>query len=182
MGKRTSGGLDRRRFLRAGAVAGMGVALGGADSAASAGQEARAIKTTPLLDFRMPPIDPVRIGYVGVGGMGSAHVQNLLKIEGAQIRAVCDIVPAKVERVQKWVVDAGQPKPEGYSGGPEDFRRLCARADIDLVYNATPWEWHVPICVAAMDAGKHAATEVPAAMTLEECWQLVETSERTKRH
>lgn len=182
MGKRTSGGLDRRRFLQAGAAAGMGVALGAAEARSSQGQEARSITTTPLLEFRLPPIDPVRIGYVGVGGMGSAHVQNLLKIEGAQIRAVCDIVPAKVERVQKWVVDAGQPKPEGYSGGPEDFRRLCERADIDLVYNATPWEWHVPICVAAMDAGKHAATEVPAAMTLEECWQLVETSERTKRH
>lgn len=162
--------IDRRRFLQAGTAAGVGAALGGRAEAA------------PLLDFKVPPIDPVRIGYVGVGGMGSAHVRNLLKIDGAQIRAVCDIVPEKVERVQQWVVDAGQPKPDGYSKGPEDFRRLCARNDIDLVYNATPWEWHVPICVAAMEAGKHAATEVPAALTLEECWRLVQVSERTRRH
>jgi hypothetical protein len=79
-------------------------------------------------------------------------------------------------------VEAGQPKPAGYSRGPTDFKRLCERADLDLVYNATPWEWHVPISVAAMEAGKHAATEVPAATTLEECWELVETAERTGRH
>ncbi|HEY3384685.1 MAG TPA: Gfo/Idh/MocA family oxidoreductase [Vicinamibacterales bacterium] len=178
-------GFDRRRFLRAGAVASVGAALRGADVGATEGMaqaQARAISTSPLLEFRVPPIDPVRIGYVGVGGMGSAHVRNLLTIEGVQIRAVCDIVPEKVERAQKSVVDAGQPRPEGYTKGPEDFRRLCQREDIDLVYNATPWEWHVPVCVAAMEAGKHAATEVPAAMTIEQCWQLVETSERTKRH
>jgi hypothetical protein len=182
MAKRETRELGRRSFLQTGAAAGMGLALSGAGLEAQARQQERAVKTTPLLDFKVPPIQTVRIGYVGVGGMGSAHVRNLLKIDGVQIRAVCDIVPEKVARVQQWVVDAGQPKPEGYSNGPEDFKRLCARNDIDLVYNATPWEWHVPICVAAMEAGKHAATEVPAAMTLEECWQLVETSERTKRH
>lgn len=181
MAKRGSGGIDRRDFLKAGSLAGLGTALS-ASVASAQSPRARAGRTSPLLEFRVPPIDPVRIGYVGVGGMGSAHVRNLLKIEGVQIRAVCDIVPEKVARVQQWVVEAGQPKPEGYSNGPEDFRRLCDRSDIDLVYNATPWEWHVPICVAAMKAGKHAATEVPAAMTLEECWQLVETSEQTKRH
>ncbi len=185
MSKRTSSALDRRRFLQAGAAAGLGTALSGAGLAEAPQAGAKpptTLKTGPLLEFTVPPIDPVRIGYVGVGGMGSAHVRNLLKIEGVQIRALCDIVPEKVARAQQWVVDAGQEKPEGYSNGPEDFRRLCARNDIDLVYNATPWEWHVPIAVAAMEAGKHAATEVPAATTTEECWQLVETSERTKRH
>jgi hypothetical protein len=180
MTKRLTRELDRRRFLQAGAAAGVGVALAGAELGAQ--QVARAVTTTPLLDFAVAPIETVRIGYVGVGGMGSAHVRNLLKIDGVQIKAVCDIVPEKVAKVQQWVVEAGQAKPDGYSNGPEDFKRLCARPDIDLVYNATPWEWHVPICVAAMEAGKHAATEVPAAMTLDECWQLVETSERTKRH
>ena len=174
-------GFDRRDFLRTGAAAGLGAALSSVEAAAQASRQRR-VRTAPLLEFQVPPIDPVRIGYVGVGGMGSAHVRNLLRIEGVQIRAVCDVVPEKVERVQQWVVEAGQEKPEGYSRGPEDFRRLCERDDLDLVYTATPWEWHVPVCVAAMKAGKHAATEVPAAPTLEGCWELVETSEQTKRH
>jgi predicted dehydrogenase len=79
-------------------------------------------------------------------------------------------------------VDAGRPRPEAYVRGPRDFERLCGRDDLDLIFNSTPWEWHVPVCVAAMEAGKHAATEVPAATSVDDCWRLVETSEATRRH
>ncbi len=170
---------SRRDFLRIGAAAGLGAAVAGlgleAKGASPAPGEARS-------QFTAPAIPTVRVGFVGVGGMGSVHVRNLLNIDGVEIRAVCDIVPAKVERAQKWVVEAGQPKPAGYANGPRDFERLCASEDLDLVFTATPWEWHVPVCLAAMRNGKHAATEVPAAMSLEDCWALVETAEKTKRH
>lgn len=168
---------DRRDFLKAGAV-GLGAAL--ASDALPAPAEAAA--GSSVMEFKVPPIETVRVGYVGVGLQGTSHVENLLKIEGVEIRAVCDIVEAKVANAQDLVAKAGQKKPEGYSRGPTDFKRLCERDDLDLVFTATPWEWHVPVCVAAMEAGKHAATEVPAAVTLEECWKLVETSEKTRRH
>jgi len=132
--------------------------------------------------FTSPPLEVVRVGFVGVGGMGSVHVQNFLNIPGVEIKAICDIVEEKVARAQKWVEEAGFPRPKGYSRGPWDFRRMCEEEDLDLVFTATPWEWHVPVCVAAMKNGKHAATEVPAAVTLEECWELVETAERYKKH
>ncbi|MDH7493491.1 MAG: Gfo/Idh/MocA family oxidoreductase [Candidatus Saccharicenans sp.] len=132
--------------------------------------------------FATKPLDVVRVGFVGVGGMGSVHVQNFLNIEGVEIKAICDLVEAKVVRAQNWVEAAGFPRPRGYSRGPWDFKRMCQEEDLDLVFTATPWEWHVPVCVEAMKNGKHAATEVPAAITLEECWQLVETAERYKKH
>lgn len=132
--------------------------------------------------MRTKPLDKVRIGFVGVGGMGSVHVKNLLEIGGAEIRAVCDILEEKVSRAQEWVVNAGFPRPDGYSRGEYDFQRLCERDDIDLVFTATPWKWHVPVCLEAMNTNKHAATEVPAALTLDDCWRLVETSERTRKH
>ncbi|MBD3378786.1 alpha-N-acetylgalactosaminidase [candidate division KSB1 bacterium] len=135
-----------------------------------------------LTEFKVDPIETVRIGYVGVGGMGSNHVRNLLNIPGAQIKAVCDIVPEKVERIQKWVVEAGQPRPTGYSRGEYDFERMCETEELDLVYTATPWRWHVPVCVSAMKNGKHAATEVPAAYTVDGCWALVETAEKYQKH
>ena len=171
--------VDRRDFIKMGAVAGLGSALGGLSLLGCAGTR---IKGEARTEFKVPPIDPVRMGFVGVGGMGSAHVRNFLDIEGVEIKAVCDIVESKVARIQQWVVEAGQPKPEGYSRGETDFKRLCERSDLDLVFTATPWRWHVPVCIAAMENGKHAATEVPAAVTLDECWQLVETAEKTGLH
>ncbi len=170
---------SRRDFLKLGTAAGLGAAVAGL------GLEAKAAAALPgeaRSQFKTTPIPTVRVGFVGVGGMGSAHVQNYLNIEGVAVKAICDIVPAKVERAQKWVVEAGQPKPAGYSKGPEDFRRMCETEELDLVMTATPWEWHVPVCLAAMKSGKHAATEVPAAMSLEDCWALVETAEKLKKH
>ena len=166
--------LDRRDFLLAGAAAGVG---------ASALSHARglAAQTAEAL-LRAPPLERVRIGFVGVGGMGMVHVENLLRIEGAELHAICDIVPAKVAKARDMVVAAGQPAPRGFSAGPRDFERMCAEMDLDLVYTATPWEWHVPVCLAAMKHGKHAATEVPAAYTVDDCWALVEAAEKYEKH
>lgn len=170
--------IDRRDFLKIGTASAIGAALGGM---ALMNCAPYTLKKPPQL-FSVSPIDPVRIGFVGVGGMGSAHVRNFLNIDRVEIKAVCDIVPERVARIQDWVEEAGQQRPEGYSRGETDFLRLCDRDDLDLVFTATPWKWHVPVCVAAMKAGKHTATEVPAALTIDECWELVETSEKTRRH
>jgi len=164
----------RRDFLKLGVATGLGAAIPGAVLSADADR--------PPAQFASPPMERVRIGFVGIGGMGTVHVRNLLQIEGADIRAVCDIVEDKVTRAQDLVEKAGQPRPTGYSRGPHDFERMCGDEELDLVYTATPWEWHVPVSVAAMKAGKHAATEVPAAYTLDDCWLLVETAEKTRKH
>ncbi len=171
---------SRREFLKIGAVAGLGAAA--ASGLKGAPLPPLAAGTPGPGAFAAAPIPVVKVGFVGVGGMGSAHVQNYLNMDNVQVKAICDIVPEKVERAQKWVEEAGQPRPTGYSRGPRDFQRMCETEDLDLVMTATPWEWHVPVCVAAMKAGKHAATEVPAAISVDECWQLVETAEKTRRH
>jgi hypothetical protein len=132
--------------------------------------------------FAAPPIETVRIGYVGVGGQGSNHVRNLIKIAGCRITAVCDIRSERTDWASKAITDAGHPAPAVYTRGPRDFERLCETEDLDLVYNATPWEWHVPIMLAAMKNGKHAATEVPAAMTIDDCWAIVDAAEKFRNH
>jgi predicted dehydrogenase len=170
---------SRRDFLRIGAAAGLGAAVAGLGLEAG---DPSAVPGEARSQFKAPAIPTVKVGFVGVGGMGSAHVQNYLNIEGVEVKAICDVVPAKVERAQKWVVEAGQPKPAGYDRGPRDFERMCETEDLDLVMTATPWEWHVPVCLSAMKNGKHAATEVPAAMSLDDCWDLVEAAEKHKKH
>jgi hypothetical protein len=124
----------------------------------------------------------VRFGLIGCGGRGSGLLRDLLGVEGVEVKAVCDVVPDKVKRAQDAVTKAGQPSPEGYANGERHFEELCRRGDLDLVYVATPWSWHVPMAVAVMQGGAHAGVEVPAAVSLEDCWRLVDVSETTRRH
>src|ERR1044071_10402447 len=132
---------SRREFLKNTAAVGLGVGAGGGAPRVPAAQDPRL--------FRAPPIPTVRIGFVGIGGQGSVHVENLLTLEGVEIKALCDIVPEKVASWQKKIREMGRREPAGYSRGPRDFARMCAEEELDLVFNATPWEWHVPICLAA---------------------------------
>jgi len=173
--------LDRRQLLRYGAVTGLGAALGVLGGCVIPGRRGRPT-SAPLGLLATAPLSRVRVGVIGVGGMGSHHVRTLLKLEGVEVKAICDINEQKAARAGQLVTKAGQPAPASYTRGERDFLRLCAEEDLDLVYIATPWRWHVPMCVAAMKAGKHVAVEVPAAITLDGCWQLVETAERTHTH
>jgi len=154
---------NRRRFIRESA-AGLVLALAGPGIARSAGAE----------NSRT-----VRLGFVGVGSRGTVLLRLALMMDGVEIPAICDINENHLGRAQRLVERRGYPKPEGYSRGPEDFRRLVERKDLDAVVVATPKEWHTPMMVATMEAGKYGGTEVPAAVSVEECWQLVETNERT---
>ncbi len=159
----------KRRELLTG-VAGLGVA-------GSAGAAVNTMKGVPFERH-----EKVRIGFVGVGGRGSGLLNDLLSIPGVEVKAICDLRQDHARRGAARVERAGQSLPEVYAGTETSFEKLCARGDIDLVYNATPWDWHVPIAVCAMEHGHHCAVEVPAATTLKDCWKLVETSEKTRRH
>ena len=168
--------MDRRDFLR---LSGSAVAAGALAANRKTALAAQAAASGPLA---APPMETVRIAYVGIGGQGSGHVNNLLKIPGCRITAVCDIRPERTEWATKAITAAGHPAPTAYTRGLRDFERLCETEDLDLVYNATPWEFHVPIMLAAMKSGKHTATEVPAAMSVDDCWAIVESAERHKKH
>jgi predicted dehydrogenase len=134
-----------------------------------------------VIELRCDPIETVRIAFIGVGNRGTGAVRRYTFLEGVEIVALCDVRPEKLERAQKILVDKGLPEADTYSG-TEDWKKVCERDDIDLVYICTHWDLHTPIAVYAMEQGKHVATEVPAAITIEECWQLVNTAEKTRKH
>lgn len=136
---------------------------------------------TDMVNFRAPALDTVRVGFIGMGMRGPGAVYRWANIPGTAIKAVCDKHADRLARPQKYLKDAGRPAAAEYSG-EEGWKELCQRPDIDIVYIATDWENHVPMAVYAMEHGKHVAVEVPAAMNLDECWQLVNTSEKTRKH
>ena len=180
---------NRRNFIKSSAagLAAIGVSFPGIKTL---GREIENHLSTPLtapgqksvMDLKCEPLQTVRIGLIGLGMRGMGAAGRLMNVEGVEITAVCDIIPERVSKAQKIVTDKGRPEPTGFSKGEEDWKKLCERDDVDLVYACTPWRYHTPNAVYAMKQGKHAAVEVPAAMSLEECWQLVDTSEQTQRH
>lgn len=135
-----------------------------------------------MCNYAAPAIPVVRVGIIGMGNRGGWACTRMRNIKNVEIRALCDIRESAVKLHQQKLKEAQWPVAAEYHGSLDAYKKLCERDDIDLVYIATPWEWHVPMAVYAMEQGKHAAVEVPAARNLEEAWQLVETSERTRKH
>ena len=143
---------------------------------------ARPADQQSMLGFAAEPIEHVRVGLVGLGDRGTGAVRRFPFIEDATIVALCDLLPDRVERAQGILEELGAPRALYEYSGEEGYKQLCERDDIDLVYLAVPWQLHTPIAVYAMEHGKHVAIEVPAATSIKECWDLVNTSERTRRH
>jgi len=187
--------VNRRHFLKLGGIAGAGLAGSNILSSCSPGAEKETlsnlnyIKEQALLKrdqkfnmcgFKAPSLDLVRTAHIGLG-RGSGHVNSVSLLEGVEVKALCDLIPDVVDRTLKRIEGTGF-KPDVYTGDPEAWKKMCDRDDIDLVYIATPWDMHAPMAVYAMEHGKHVCIEVPAAVSVEECWQLVEVSESTRKH
>ena len=134
-----------------------------------------------VIGLTAAPIDTIHIGFVGLGDRGSSAVRRYRYVPWTKITAICDAVPEKVEKWAGYLEEKGFPRPDGYTG-LEGYKELCERDDIDLVYICTDWAHHTPIALYAMEHGKHVAIEVPAATSLKECWDLVNTAEKTRLH
>lgn len=134
-----------------------------------------------VLQLKCDPIDTVRIAIIGLGMRGSEAVRRYLYIDGVKVTALCDILPDRVDSCNYVLIKNGKPMAKKYSG-EFGWKQVCESDDVDLVYVCTHWQLHTPIAVYAMEHGKHVALEVPAALTIDECWQLVNTAEKTRRH
>ena len=141
----------------------------------------RAKGQTSMLGFAAAPIEHVRVGIIGLGSRGKGFAKRLTIIEGAEVVAICDLVQENLDKTQRIIEKAGGKRADEYVG-EDKWKELCQRNDIDLIYIVTDWLAHTPMAVYAMEHGKHVAIEVPAATSVAECWQLVDTSERTRRH
>ena len=135
-----------------------------------------------MIQYAAPAMETVRVGFIGLGMRGPGAVWRMCNIEGADIVALCDVVPENVEKCQEMLVKNGRHKAVGYSGSEEVWKQMCERDDIDLIYIATDWKSHAMMAGYAMEHGKHVAIEVPAAMSMDEIWYLINTSERTRKH
>ena len=185
---------NRRDFLKAASFAGAGAMAGGILSGCTPKEAEsnlaailQSVKQTHSQKFNMsgyaaPPLQTVRVGFIGLGDRGSGAVQRLSYIEGVEIKALADLRPAATDGSQKYLAGIGRAAAQAFTGDENIWKKLAELPDLDLIYICTPWEWHTQMAVYAMEQGKHVVCEVPIARTIDESWQLVETSERTKKH
>jgi hypothetical protein len=187
--------LSRRNFLKTSAVAGVGasvatISFGAEPVAPSTGGlsqgdisviRPRPAGQKPVHDLTTKPLERVRVAVIGLH-RGLTHVGSCLGIEFAEVVAVCDIVDDRAKVAADLCEKRSGKRPVIYSGNEHVWEQMVARDDIDAVYIATPWAWHVPMALRTLDQGKHAFIEVAAALTVDDCWKLVDASERTQRH
>jgi hypothetical protein len=182
---------NRRDFIKVAGVASAGMITGGINSCNKEEMPLAHIKKNAekphkqifnMSGYAAPPLKTVRIGFIGLGHRGPSSLRRLCLIEGVEIKALCDIRAESLERGQKILADSGMPPAREYGKDENDWKRMCESNDIDLIYQVTPWRLHTPVSVFAMENNKHAAVEMPAALTIEDCWKLVATSEKTRKH
>ena len=185
---------NRRNFLKTTAFAGAGAVAGSLISGCTQKQTEsnlagilETVKKSHTQKFNMsgyaaPAIPVVRIGIIGLGDRGSDAVQRLSYIEGVEIKALGDKREVCVKESQKYLASIGRPAAQEFFGDENIWKKLVELPDLDLIYTCTPWILHAPVSVYSMEHGKHVACEVPIARTIDEAWQLVETSEKTRKH
>ena len=179
---------NRRGFMKAAGAGALGLALATKHESATQAKDEPLTAATPAAQgeyvggLTAPKLETVRIGFIGVGARGGSHVEQILGLEGTEITAICDNHEPAALQWQQACEDAGQPNVKVYSNGDYDYRNMLEQENIDIVLISTPWRWHAIQAVDTMLSGKHAFVEVPIATTIDDCWLLVDTAERTQKH
>lgn len=156
--------MKRKKFIQTSAAAGFGAAL---------------MPNVLMSEFSNKK--SISIGFIGTGLRGQWLLDLAAKRKDVNIPAICDIDEIMINKAMKILKRNGREEPQVYQNGDEDFNNLVNRDDLDGVIIATPWEWHAAMALAAMKAGKHVGTEVPAALSVKDCWSLVKASEKNRK-
>ncbi len=175
--------INRKEFLKLTGLAGMGMIFNTGHANQRTPFRGPNIQKFNMHGYAAPKLDTVRMGFIGIGGRGSGNVVRYASIEGVEIKALCDPVAQRVNSSVEFLKnELPWHNPDSYTGGKDDWKRVCEREDIDLICIGTPWDLHAEQCVYAMEHDKHVYVDLPVGVTVEECWQVVETSDKTRKH
>lgn len=177
---------NRRNFLKKASLVGAGIALTPNIINANVFSQKRHYSAQYMGGFAAPKLDTVRFAFIGVGARGSGHARQIASIEGTEVVAISDLYGDLAQKS----ADACKEKGKGqrhkkiklYTDGENDWKKMLKEQKPDAVIISTPWSLHAPMAIEAMNSGAHAFVEVPLALTINEMWELVIVSERTRKH
>jgi hypothetical protein len=181
-GQKKPRNIDRRQFIQSASLVPAGLALSGCATDSVRQQALAPQSATTMMGHVTPSLDTVRVAVIGAGRRGTTILKLLSDLDGVEIKAICDPYEPAISSAKKLLTELGVAMPDFYGSGDHAYREMLERDDVDAVFILTPWSWHTPMATDTMYSNKHAFVEVPAAQNLDECWQLVETSEQTRMH
>ena len=177
---------SRRNFIKTIGGAGAGLAAASEVVKATAGTPSRPTGAKYMGDFIAPKLKTIKVAIIGCGARGGTHYNHVSAFEGTEFVGICDLHQDLAAKAQKKVLENGAGKRHQnvklYTGDKHAYKKMLAETKPDLVYVVTPWEWHAPMAIDAMNAGAHVCCEVPLTTSLEECWKVIDTSEKTRKH
>lgn len=177
---------SRRKFLKTLGGVGAGLTAANAFANTAGNTPARLSGAQYMGDFVAPKLDTIKVAIIGCGARGGTHFNHVSAFEGTEFVGICDLYEDACQRAKKKVLANGKgtrhQNVKLYHGDKFAYKKMLAETKPDLVYVVTPWEWHAPMAIDAMNAGAHVCVEVPLTVSIEECWQVVDTSEKTKKH
>jgi len=178
--------IDRRKFLKKTSMATAAVGVASLYPEYLRGQSERPYAASYMGDFAAPKLENVRAAFIGVGARGGDHLKFLAALPGTEVVAICDLYEDLIIEKEGWVREvsdeARHTNIKRYHGGEEDWIKMLAEVKPDIVFIATNWHNHAPMAIESMKQGAHAFVEVPIAVTLQEMWDIVDTSEATQKH
>ena len=172
---------NRRNFMKMMGAAGAAIST----TSIAKAQSERPTSSKYMGDFIAPKLDKVKVAIIGLGARGRTHYTHLPAIEGTEIVGLCDLYQDNLDRAKATVLKADPERHKNvqlYTGDKRAYQKMLAETKPDLVYVVTPWEWHAPMAIDAMNAGAHACVEVPLSITIKETWDIINTSEKTGKH
>ncbi len=180
--------FDRRKFLKTTSLSAAGIATAAALNSCAEEElhQERPIGSQYMGDFQAPKLNQIRLALIGVGARGSGHATDFASLEGVEIVAISDLYEDWAQRSADNCKEIGNGNRHQniklYHGDENLWKQMLVDEKPDTVIISTNWKNHAPMAIEAMKQGAHAFVEVPIAMTLEEMWAIVDTSEATGKH
>ena len=172
---------NRRNFLK---KSSLGVV--GASTLSLSCQEnmSKSSPGTYMGDFADKPIDNIKAAFIGLGARGPGHLKNFATLENTKVVALCDLYNDNVKREQNRLqsYNSNSNDVKLYWGDENKWKVMLKEVKPDIVFISTNWKNHAPMVIQSMKDGAHAFCEVPLAITTQEMWDIVNTSEKTQKH
>lgn len=177
---------SRRNFLKKSSLSGAVLVAGSLLTNCAAEKQIPAREGEYMGGYAAPPIPNLRAAFIGVGARGGYHLEFLAGLPNTEVVAISDLYEDNVVKWKKVAEGVGKgSRHQGvatYHGDENLWKVMLAEVKPDVVFVATNWANHAPMAIAAMEGGAHVFVEVPIAVTLDEMWAMVNTSERTRKH